>query len=269
MTIVLGAPDRVRDRVCWPVDDAANTGAASSKRALTRGRLVAALIAALGVALSMALQDHANGANSPPSLSAATARPAWIEVAAPPRVFALAAARAAASPFTYAARRSAGGDEREDILTAGTPDGSGPYVRLLVHRGPGSGPAASLFLELARRAAETDLAITRAAQPFRMPTRLGTFEVARVTAAGGTRDMACLGFRSAAAASGIAITGLACGGDKAVDTAAVACLIDGLSLVDPAGDRALREVFGRADQRRACPDVLADRRIGSSRPPYA
>jgi hypothetical protein len=78
-------------------------------------------------------------------------------------------------------------------------------------------PDQPFFVDLARRAAETGRAITRAVRPSAIVTRFGAFEVAGLDLArGGTPATECLGFRFANAVPDLRITGFACGGPALV-----------------------------------------------------
>ncbi len=193
--------------------------------------------------------------------------PAWIEIVRPPEVFGLEAPEFAGIATHYMARRHRTGGGRQDILEFGGSNEAAPLLNLLIYQ-PGTEalPESSLYVELARRAAESGRAILRAEQPVEMATRFGAFEVARL---GLARDSGapqeCLGFRFANSEPNLRITGFACGGDVALASpfaskAALACLIDGLGLAPATEDKGLIDFFAAhyAIRRPNCPGQRSD-----------
>ncbi len=132
-----------------------------------------------------------------------------------------------------------------------------PTFRLAVYR-PGSETwqQQPLFVELARRAAETGEAITRLTQPVSMPTKFGDFEVSELLLARGDGPpRQCLGFRFSATAPGLRIDGFACGAERPspLTKSQLACLIDSLELVTPPDDGQLMWFFAAHETAGASP----------------
>jgi len=176
----------------------------------------------------------------------------WIDIVRPIPIYDLSAPELAKSPLHYAARRDATGATRQDILTLGTPAES-PYVRLVLTRLGSQIPAnPTLFVDLARSAAEVDLSVARSRTPAAFPTRFGPFEEADVELAAKTgKTLSCLGFRGTAISGTFWISGFACGTDKEpMAEAELTCLIDRLDLNEAGDDQALSAFFAASELRR-------------------
>ncbi len=174
---------------------------------------------------------------------------AWIEIANPVELFTIAAPELVKKAKIYTARQHRTGGGRQDILVAGDLNGAGPVLRLVIyHVGKEAAAPAAFFVDLARRAAETGRAITFAAQPTALSTRLGVFEAADlILTQTGSADAPCLGFRLAYTAS-LRLTGFACGGKSETATtlapkAKLSCLLDSLELAPQVDDKDLVAFF--------------------------
>jgi hypothetical protein len=136
-------------------------------------------------------------------------------------------------------------------------DSQKPYLRLSLYRvGSEEAPANPFFVDMARRASEAKLAVTRSATPDAMTTRFGEFQVADIILASGKAEISCVGFRRNADGARLRIAGFACGTPtRPVDRAILACAIDRLDLVAAAEDPGLSAYFARAEVRRGagCP----------------
>lgn len=223
---------------------------AKKSRRLLR-RVVAAAVAAFGIACALALHHAEDGASSDISSQATRPAPlpAWIEIANPVELFTIAAPELVKKAKIYTARQHRTGGGRQDILVAGDLNGAGPVLRLVIyHVGKEAADPAAFFVDLARRAAETGRAITFAAQPTALSTRLGVFEAADlILTQTGSADAPCLGFRLAYTAS-LRLTGFACGGKSETATtlapkAKLACLLDSLELAPQVDDKDLVAFF--------------------------
>jgi hypothetical protein len=144
------------------------------------------------------------------------------------------------------------GGGRLDILTFGSPKPDSAYLRLAVYRiGEEDAPKMPLFVELARRAADAGLAITKSSAPSALPTRFGDAESADITltaADGGS--LACVGIRLDAKKLAWQITGFACGGSKVLPRQAVQCILDRFDLNTAGDDRALAAFFAETELHR-------------------
>ena len=178
------------------------------------------------------------GAVEPP---AAPEEPVWVEAGAP--LFGLASP-GFGRPTRAEALVRRNGPGRQDALTFGPGPGAGDWLRLSVlQAGPLDPAPGSFYLDLARAAARTGVAVTRAALPGLLATRFGAFEAAEVDLAQGEASHACLGFRLLAGSPDLRITGLACGREGLPDKAALACTLDGLHLVAPGVEPGLARFF--------------------------
>jgi len=218
----------------------------------------ASVLAFLSATQDPALRDIGSATPPPPPL------PAWIEISRAAQIFGLEAPELAKETKSYEARRHRTGGGRQDVLTFGGANGDAPRLRLTIYRvGEEIAPDAAFFVDLARRAAEMGRAITRAAQPTALTTRLGVFEAASLNLAQNDEsDSACLGFRMINAAPKLRITGFACGGANLVATVAskseLACLIDRINL-ETSDDSELIAFF-------AARDLNGDTACAGSRP---
>ena len=213
--------------------------------------LGAFLLSLLGLAILVAL----NMPEAAPKIAAVkpVAVPAspWIDIVRPIKLFDLTAPELAKAPLAYAARRHISGG-RQDLLTFGSLDGSA-YMRLQLYRvGKEVAPAAPLYVDLARAAAQGDLSITRSLPPSQLATRFGTFEVADLSLAGkAVAPVPCLGFRGAALDGKFQILGFACGSKSlTLSRPTLGCLIDRLDLIEAGDDRELANFFAATELKR-------------------
>ena len=180
------------------------------------------------------------------------AKPAWVEIQKPFRLFALNAPEWGRD-VAYAAERHRDGGGRRDRLTFGK-FGASAWLQVTLYR-PGfeNSDPAPLFVDMARRAAAASLVVTRMGQPKPLATRLGSIHVADVALAGATgasgQTTPCLGFRSAEGKV-LEIGGFACGTPgNPIDRVRLACALDRVDLVSAGDDAELRAFFtGAAEQ---------------------
>src|SRR5262249_9432149 len=157
--------------------------------------------------------DGAPSRKSPSDDPATAPVPIWTEILRPAEVFRLDAPifRGQTRSYYRAMQHRTGGG-RQDILEFGSAEDTATKFPVVVYR-PGSEtvPQQSFFVELARRVAETGLAITRLTRPVAMATKFGDFEVSELgLAQGGGPARECLGFRFNATAPDLRIAGFAC-----------------------------------------------------------
>lgn len=218
------------------------------RRARLAGRFVCA--AALIAGLSLAARDR---------VDTDTQRQGWVE---PQRGASLAPVRRVVQaspsmlaidvlPFEPPARIetphwSAASGRREDGLVQGQFDAiDAAYLRVTVGETPQAEPNPSLFVMLARRAADLrGLSVTRTAARGTLDTKFGPFETVEMTLQGeGARQ--CTGFQSVGSAS-VRIDGWYCGLlGQVPEPSAVACSIDRLRLTGP-----VETAFTEADRPR-------------------
>lgn len=220
--------------------------------------LVLALVCTALALLVVALRNGGTVAPQAPTPAAAVPH-SWVDVAGPVASFALDSPIFGKVPLLYTAQRQVPGGGRRDRLAFGQFDGGAtPYLQISLYRiGSDTPPAASFFVELARRAAETALAVTRSDQPAPLATRFGDFEVADIALARGAVQSSCLGFRFHDEKPGFQVAGFACGAaGKPIERAALACTLDRLRFVAAGADHDLGLFFAADDPARrwACGD---------------
>ena len=177
----------------------------------------------------------------------------WVEIIKPMPFFALSGSEFGKEPTRYEARRNRFGGGRIDTLTFGQFEtAQKPYLRVSLYR-PGTEDVerSTFFVDMARHAAGSHLAIARSAAPDTLATRFGEFETADVTLAGMNDETPCVGFRFSAGQPDLLVTGVACGTrERPVDRAILFCTIDRLDLVAAAEDRRLASFFAAAESAR-------------------
>ena len=224
-------------------------GARAGRRAWRRGGLLAAGTAALAVLAAEGWPSRPAPAAAP----AEEAKPVWLRVGRPIRVFDLEAPEFGREIAAYEGRRHTGGAGREDILDFRAAEAG--FARLVVHRaGPGAEPPGTLFLDLARLSAAAGLAVARSGRVASLNTKFGPVEVADATLADARPSgagHACLAYRLVAEEPPLRLSGWLCGAaGRPADRAALACFLDRLDLVGSGEDRALRAFFLKAERAR-------------------
>lgn len=227
----------------------------SLRRGRRGGRVLTALVAASALAALVSSSLGGGRANGMAPLSAIgeAPRPAWVEIRKPLQLYSLASPELGRAAPAYEARRLASGAARADTLTFNAFSSENAWLRLTVQRSasePSTAPA-SLFVDLARRAAEAGLSIARTGLPRRWATRFGALDVAEVTLDRGGSGAGCLGFRLAEPNAAVAMAGLACPPrGKVLSPPALVCVIERLNLNSAGDDGALRQFFTAAELRR-------------------
>lgn len=208
----------------------------------------AALISASGPAPDASVDATASLRAGDPSI--------WSPVVRPQTMFVLDLAGLGLDKPALDVRRHSGGG-REDVFTVGRPGAEGGHLRLVAYRfGSEVRPAGTLFVEMARRGAETGLAVMRTTVPAPVQTRFGAAEVAEMTVSDGDRQHVCLAWRVGRDDIDMRLTGWLCPAEgKRVDRATVACVVDRLDLAAAVGERDLKRAFAEAPRSRdpACP----------------
>ena len=201
---------------------------------------------------SMPIRRSPSGARRP-KYAPVRAVPEWIEIKKPLQLYSLRSAEFGKFPPSYEARRLPSGESRIDTLTFGVAGADAAWLRLTVQRStrPGQAEPPSLFVDLARRAAEAGLAIVKSAVATQLATRFGGLDIAEVALDGGGKTLNCLGFRFADTGPGLRIAGLACPAPgKSVAPGTLACIVERLDLASSGDDEALRKVFTAAELKR-------------------
>ncbi|WP_152428327.1 hypothetical protein [Methyloferula stellata] len=183
---------------------------------------------------------------------AAAPAPAWTQINRPFELYGLEVSEVAKLSRTYEARRHVTGGGRQDILTFGSLKSGSAYFRLVLYRmGDEDAQNVPFFVELARRAADGGLAITKSQSPVPLATRFGDVEVADLSLASAEgAALPCLGFRMDAKTLPWRMTGFACGGGMPLPRPELQCIFDRLDLHSAGDDRALAKFFADAELRR-------------------
>ncbi len=225
----------------------------AARSARLRWRLSGIALATLMCGVGLALLAQADAPLPPvPSKHPVPPAPAWIPINRPFPLYGLEVAEVAKLSSAYEALRHQTGGGRQDILTFGSPKPDSAYFRLILYRaGSEDVPNAPFFVELARRAADANLAITKSIPPAQLATRFGDAEVTDVTltAAAGI-DISCLSFRMQAKSLPWRMSGFACGGAKPLARSELQCILDRLDLNTAGDDQALAKFFAVAELHR-------------------
>jgi hypothetical protein len=230
-----------------------------------------AAVTAILFAVGLVLMSGRGPAPNPPATRVVAAPPPdWLDIDAPPALYALSTPQLARLPQSYAVRLNRLGGGRQDSLSFGRPDGLAAFFQLTLYRvGRERVPDVPLFVDLVRQGASIDVAITRSANLANLPTRFGPLETADVDlAAGSAPPLACLGFRGAGLAGTFRLSGFACGTKASpISRPALACLLNRLELDGDGGDPALVSYFADSEMNRspACAGAARDARRASAK----
>lgn len=234
-------------------------------RTLGRGIAAAALIAILSLFASEAMlrrptADITVAAEAPSTT--ASVRPVT-NGAVGPR-FRLEPADALDPPRSESARFDPSTGRRDEILTEGEFDAiEAPFLRVHLSDGSDSNPSATLFVTLARRAADgLGLSVSRTGERGQVDTKFGTVETLEATLTGEGRRI-CTAFTSTAPSS-IHLDGWLCAPlGQPPEPRAVVCALDRVLTAgdaDPTTAVAFREFDSRRDPGcRPAPPVASAR----------
>lgn len=212
-----------------------------------RRRLVFGLGAALAMVGVAALAPSRPPAeDSGASVAAASPPSEAVDVSAAP---ALALEGVSADQISHETRVDRAGPGRSDTLGVGRLDGLGPALRVEVWRDRGRRAAVSLFVSAAETAAAGGAAVERLGATETLDSASGPIEWAALTLAGGG-GRGCAAFRLAPRVGGLRGVICAASGAK-VDEAALACVIERLSLTKAGREAGFAEVLKPGPARRA------------------
>jgi hypothetical protein len=213
-----------------------------------RRRLVfgsAAALTMVGVAsLAPPLRPPAESAGT--SVVAASPPSEVVDFAATP---AIAFDGVSADQISHETRLDRAGPGRSDTLGVGRLEGDGPALRVELWRDGGRRAAVSLFVAAAETAAASGGAVERLGAAETLASASGPIEWAALTLAGGG-DRGCAAFRLAPHGGGLRGVICAASGAK-VDEAALACVIERLSLTKAGREAGLGDVLKPGPARRA------------------
>jgi len=174
---------------------------------------------------------------------------AWSTVERPYPAFELLMPELAGSTYDYAIQRRVKDGARKDLLSFGEPTGAGPYVLVEIYR---PAVAGDRFLDASSEIAAriVDYAVTDDVKPTgQIDSKFGSVALVDFAVAPDGHERRCLGFARPLREPAMQIAGWYCSaGREVVDRAAVACLLDRLTLVN--GDAKLAAMFARAEVKR-------------------
>ncbi|MGV6871377.1 hypothetical protein ACUSIJ_01615 [Pseudochelatococcus sp. B33] len=186
-----------------------------------------------------------------PAIDGLTQKPdIWTEVADPVPLFKVRSLEVVDLPASYGVREHGRGG-RLDLLSFGDFAGPGLHLHLVVYRmGGEAAPPSTLFVDLARRAAESGVGVTGIGTTITHDTKFGTAEIAGVELSLDGRERACQAFRVDVAATDATrqILGWTCD-DEPVTAPEIACFIDHLALTEAATEPRLVALFETAARR--------------------
>jgi len=203
-----------------------------------------AALAIVGVATLAPLRPPSESAGT--SVVAATPPSEVVDVSAAP---ALALEGVAADQINHETRVDRAGAGRSETLSVGRVEGPGPALRVELWRDGGRRTAFSLFVAAAETAAAGGAAVERLGATRTLASASGPIEWAGLTLAGGG-DRGCAAFRIAPRVGGL--RGVVCAASGAtVDEAALACVIERLSLTKAGREAGFADVLRPGPARRA------------------
>jgi len=212
-----------------------------------RRRLVfaaAAALAMVGVASLAPLRPPAKDSGA--SVVAASPSSEVVDFSAAP---AIALEGVSADQVSHETRLDRAGPGRSDTLGVGRLDGPGPAIRIELWRDRGRRATVSLFVAAAETAAAGGAAVERLGATETLDSASGPIEWAALTLAGGG-DRGCAAFRLAPRIGGL--RGVICAASGAtVDEAALACVIERLSLTKAGREAGYADVLKPGPARRA------------------
>jgi hypothetical protein len=217
---------------------------------LTLARVLAWISGAFMAAIL--LQDLLGPTPAISSVELPDAQPAWIEAARAYGAFALESHALDGLEQSYKVRRHRESGARQDILTFGTVDGPGAYVRVALHR-PGSEPLPSADpIDLAVEIAAASAIDAQLSGPVgELKTKFGTLPIIDMHVWGRQGPRACMAVAGAWNEPRLNLVAWWCNpGWELVQRGQVACLLDRLMLMSAGGDEQLAEFFARAERGR-------------------
>ncbi|GJE41735.1 hypothetical protein [Methylobacterium soli] len=253
----------IHDPVADPHDrPTGHAGPAPRRAGLRPARMATRMVCAAAViaGLSLVARESLRGPAPVPApeaplavayvpISALPVRPAVPVAAGGPR-FRLSEAGAIDPVRAEPARYNPATGLREDALSRGDFSAiEAAHLRLTITEGVGAEPNPSLFVAIARRAADgPGLSVTRTGERGRIATKFGAMETLEATLVGAGSRI-CTGFASLESAP-VRIEGWLCAPlGQPPEPRALVCALDGLGLDGPA-DPATEAVFREAEARR-------------------
>jgi hypothetical protein len=175
----------------------------------------------------------------------------WITIRKPFPAFALSIPEAADAPGHYAIRRNVDGGGRQDILSLGEPNGTGPYLEVQIYR-PGSEISRFAAAETAIEADTNALGPINVRSQAPLMTKFGPIAVIAFDSSRGT-PRHCLGFVRQYDDPRLQISGRFCRGSALIERSTLACALDRLTLLSAGSFPKVGTLFAHAElKRRFC-----------------
>lgn len=209
------------------------------------------LMAYVGALALLSIAAAALFKSTPPIPPIAPAdRSEWITVDKPFPAFALSIPEAAGQPDSYAIQRHRTGDGRKDTLGLGEPNGTTPYLEVVIYR---AGHEISRFppaLEVivSEAAALDPVNVTLSSEP--VATKFGPLTIARFETSQGTKRF-CLGFVRTYDDPMLQISGRFCQGESFIDGGTLSCALDRLTLLYAGSEPKIGTLFAHAELARS------------------
>ena len=205
---------------------------------------LAAALAMVGLAALAPVRSPSESAGT--SVVAASPASEVVDLSAAP---ALALEGVSADKASHETRVDRAGPGRSDTLSVGRVEGSGPALRVEVWRDSGRRSAVTLFVAAAETAAAGGAAVERLGARQTLASASGPIEWAALTLAGGG-ERGCAAFQLIRRVGGF--RGVVCAASGAtVDEAALACVIERLSLTKAGREAGFADVLQAGSSRRA------------------
>ena len=179
-------------------------------------------------------------------------RPRWNEVARAHGAFALESPALEGLEHSYLVRRHRIGGGRKDLMTWGSVDGDGAYMRVVLYR-PGT---ESAFLDdpldiAIAIAAESGIDAELSGPVGELKTKFGELPIVNMHTWGKNGPRACMAVAHSWNEPRISLVAWWCNRDwQLVQRGQVACLLDRLMLMSAGGDEKLATFFARAERGR-------------------
>jgi hypothetical protein len=243
-TAIGGACTAVFDRIA-ALRDRMPFGSLTLSRALA----VASVLFMAGIVVADLIgPTPANSSVAPVSVR----RPEWIASTRTYGAFALEAAALEGLEQSYIVRRHRENGSRQDLMTWGTADSDGAFVKVAIYRaGPEATIAGDPLDAAAAVAAESGIEAQLTGPVDELKTKFGQLPIIDMTVWSATGPRACLAVAASWSQPRLGLVAWWCNKRwDLVQRGQVACLIDRLVLISAGGDEKVAEFFARAERSR-------------------
>ncbi len=179
-------------------------------------------------------------------------RPAWIDVTRATGAFAVSMSGLDVSNSIYLVRRHRDGGGRKDLMTWGTPQSSGAYVRIELYRPGNEGIFPNdAFDAVAALASDTKINAELTETENHLMTKFGELPIIEMGVMGADGTRSCVAVSGSWESPRFGIVAWWCNsGPEMVAHGQLACLLDKLTLMSAGGDDRLAEFFAKAELKR-------------------